>query len=667
MKGNRFILGIIISLFVFSLIGILIIPHMFAAPSGQVFFPEGEVSSEDMVLELGASGENIVKFENTASDITDVASTIQFITLSAANLNPSRALIALDASWKIYEPGETIPRTSGAITGSLDENAIYAPYSTTETIFLYTWALGKPADDLDVYTSSGQFRDDLKILRPGEVIELTITVECQNVVGDSRIWFFFVATEFQPTSLPITDINAIPVGERMNLYYSKSPGPDQTPYWWPLHNSYDPYDPDIDTGHAFQQVSWTIKDTTNVFAKADKLVHQKPVENPEFVCIDIIKNGPATAQAGDTIIYEFTVANCGNVDLSAVTVTDPLLGGVIWGIDNLAVGQSANFNVDYTIPPDHPPYDPLENTATASGHHGDVEVNDSDSHSVNVDPGDLCIDIIKEGRAAARVGDTITYEFTVTNCGSVNLSNVTVTDTLLGGEIWSTDTLVVGAPITFQVDYTIPDPPPSDPLDNTATASGHHGVTDVSDSDSHPINIDKSTFSFHICGIKFDDLNRDGKYDPAIDPTINGVTVTLLGLDETTPAEIYYAGKFTYPPPETNPLESGENMLRGSYCFNLQNVSPGTYTFYVEETVPPGRVATTPTLIGPLTLVACCDGPRESVNNHFGNAEPEPEPILVGGEVHSLNRLALLAPWLGLVASLIAGTTLVIKRRRTRS
>ncbi|MDY7019048.1 MAG: hypothetical protein SU899_03115, partial [Chloroflexota bacterium] len=73
------------------------------------------------------------------------------------------------------------------------------------------------------------------------------------------------------------------------------------------------------------------------------------------------------------------------------------------------------------------------------------------------------------------------------------------------------------------------------------------------------------------------------------------------------------------------------------------------------------------TLIGPLTLVACCDGPRESVNNHFGNAEPEPEPILVGGEVHSLNRLALLAPWLGLVASLIAGTTLVIKRRRTRS
>jgi len=76
------------------LIGILNVPRVFAAPSGAV-----EVEA-DNVLELGDSEEVVVTFRNTASaDINDVASTIQFVALAAANLNPSRALIALDASW----------------------------------------------------------------------------------------------------------------------------------------------------------------------------------------------------------------------------------------------------------------------------------------------------------------------------------------------------------------------------------------------------------------------------------------------------------------------------------------------------------------------------------------------------------------------------------------
>ena len=247
------------------LIGILNVPRVFAAPSGAV-----EVE-EDNVLQLGDSTEVVVTFRNTATTaLDDVASTIQYITLAAADLNPSRALIALDASWEIYQPGDLTPRVSGNVTGSLDTGAIYAPYSTTDTIYLYTWALGQPSNSLIGYTDSSQFTVDptLKVLRPGEVIKLKITVECQNVVGDSMLWFFFRATEVAYTtgSYP-TDISAIGTAYRKNLYYSKLPGPGTTKYWLPLHNSYDPYDSGIATGHVFGQHSWEIEGTIRAFVK----------------------------------------------------------------------------------------------------------------------------------------------------------------------------------------------------------------------------------------------------------------------------------------------------------------------------------------------------------------------------------------------------------------
>jgi hypothetical protein len=206
-------------------------------------------------------------FKNSANgNLDDVASTIQNITLAAANLNPSRVSIDLEASWAIYTPDNNT-RTFGTVTGS-NESDFYSPYSTTTKVDIYTWKI----IETNVYTDSSQFTDSLKVLRPQEYVNLTITIKCKGIVGDGRIWFFFRATEYS-TSTPITDIRTIPEDQRMNLYYSKAPGPDQTKYWWPLHNSYDPYDGDIGTGHAFNQHSWTRVPTIRVFSKANKMVH----------------------------------------------------------------------------------------------------------------------------------------------------------------------------------------------------------------------------------------------------------------------------------------------------------------------------------------------------------------------------------------------------------
>ena len=737
------------------LILVLDTPHVLGAPSGAV-----EVEA-DNVLELGDGEEVVVTFRNTASeDVNDVASTIQFVALAAANLNPSRALIALNASWEIYvSEAAASPRAIGTVTGAVDTTAIYAPYSTIGTVYLYTWALGKPdgTSALNAYTNSAQFANDLRILRPGEVLKLKITAECQDVVGDSRIWFFFRATEFEPTSVPVANITAIPEAQRINIYYSKSPGPVKTPYWWPLHNSYDPYDSDIMTGHVFEQVSWTRVPTEHAFAKSNKLVHQKPQENPGLPCIDITKTGPAEAVEGENITYEFTVSNCGTVGLTNVTVTDTLLGSYNIGdlavgasytfsatykvhnddpdplvnsatasgwynttqvtdpdshsvdivevaspciditktgpaeavkgenityeftvsncgnvgltnvtvtdtllgshnIPDLAVGASYNFNATYTIPGTAP--DPLVNNATASGYHNKTRVTDPDSHSVNiVEVPDPRICITKTGPAEAQKGETITYEFTVSNCGNVGLTNVTVTDTLLGS--YNIGDLSVGASQTFTDTYTIPNDAP-DTLVNNATAAGWHNTTQVTDPDSHPVTT-KSSFSFHICGVKFRDLDADGKYDVETEPGIDGVTITLLGADNATPAEEYYP-EIKYPEPEVNPLLSGENQLKGSYCFNIYNETAGKeYTFYIREELPPGIVATTLTWTGPIKLVASAAGPRESLNNHFGNARMEPP---VGGEAYLVNKIPLLAPWIAGAVLLAVGLICYVLRRR---
>ncbi|MEM3479083.1 MAG: hypothetical protein QXV74_03460 [Candidatus Bathyarchaeia archaeon] len=270
-----------------------------AAPSGEIYFPETGDDKAHNILETRKSTTVTVSFKNTAgADITDVASTIQYITIAAANLNPTRTSIDVKAAWEIYPPNSATPRASGSVTGSVS-NEPYSPYSTTTQVELYVWRLGKPSDSLENYTDPGQFNSNLRVLRPGEVLNLTVTINCLDEVGDSIIWFFFKATEdaFAEGSYP-TSINQI--NDRCNLYYSKLPGPDPTRYWLPLHNSYDPYDTDLGTGHSFWQHSWRREPTTRAFAKANKHVHQKESIPPEevytfHICgvkfLDVNRNG----------------------------------------------------------------------------------------------------------------------------------------------------------------------------------------------------------------------------------------------------------------------------------------------------------------------------------------------------------------------------------------
>ncbi|MCU0852877.1 MAG: hypothetical protein MUC90_06485, partial [Thermoplasmata archaeon] len=106
-------------------------------------------------------------------------------------------------------------------------------------------------------------------------------------------------------------------------------------------------------------------------------------------------------------------------------------------------------------------------------------------------PNEPAIMIEKTGVELAHVGDTVTYEYLVTNIGDVPLHNVVVIDDVVGVVDLGTfdGTLEPGESVTLYMDYIIGAMDP-DPLKNIATVTGddNYGRT-VTDDDDHMIDI----------------------------------------------------------------------------------------------------------------------------------------------------------------------------------
>jgi uncharacterized repeat protein (TIGR01451 family) len=127
--------------------------------------------------------------------------------------------------------------------------------------------------------------------------------------------------------------------------------------------------------------SYTVLDTdpdpllNEVTVYADNYYSADPVSDSDDASVDILrtgvditKDGPDYAEIGDTITYEITVINTGEVDLYIDSLTDTVLGDlsgyISGGVITLAEG-SETFYVDYTIQPTDPAT--LVNVVTVNG------------------------------------------------------------------------------------------------------------------------------------------------------------------------------------------------------------------------------------------------------------------------------------------------------------
>ena len=164
-----------------------------------------------------------------------------------------------------------------------------------------------------------------------------------------------------------------------------------------------------------------------------------PVDENEDGCIDV----------GETIVYDFVVTNLGNVVLTQVIVTDPMVT-VQGGPVTIEAGESdtESFFAIYTVTQNDVENGLVSNQAIAEGldPFGNV-VNDLSDDNSNFED-DSTISILcqnpsifleKEGvfndenaNAFADVGETISYNFTVTNTGNLILFEITLEDPLPG-------------------------------------------------------------------------------------------------------------------------------------------------------------------------------------------------------------------------------------------
>ena len=256
-------------------------------------------------------------------------------------------------------------------------------------------------------------------------------------------------------------------------------------------------------------------------------------------------NGNGYADAGETITYSFTVTNIGNVTVTGISITDALPGIVLTGgpIDLAPrASDSTTFSGSYTVTQSDIDAGSVSNTATATGKDpknndvsdvsddgDDTDGNTEDDPTITNISSEGSISLLKEatfndvnGNSFAEVGETITYNFTVTNTGNVTLTDITIDDPLVtvSGSIPS---LAPGNSdsSTFSVVYTITQADISaGNVRNQAIVTGKdpsdNDVTDMSDDPTNTTN---------------NDTDRDGDPD---DETVTTFNVSVPdAIDDT--------------------------------------------------------------------------------------------------------------------------------------
>jgi uncharacterized repeat protein (TIGR01451 family) len=162
--------------------------------------------------------------------------------------------------------------------------------------------------------------------------------------------------------------------------------------------------------------------------------------------VEVVKTGPATAHAGETIQYSVAVTNHGPDIATDVIVSDPLDpvltavslpgdcalrgGTVVCMAGTLAVRQTKTFTFTATVTAGTPVGTQILNCAQASSVSTILNPGEQPSCvATAVVPAQTArVTILKGGPAAVAPGGTLTYTITVVNSGPDAAANVVVTD-----------------------------------------------------------------------------------------------------------------------------------------------------------------------------------------------------------------------------------------------
>jgi uncharacterized repeat protein (TIGR01451 family) len=137
-----------------------------------------------------------------------------------------------------------------------------------------------------------------------------------------------------------------------------------------------------------------------------------------------------SADVGDVIDYTLQATNNGNVTLTNVSISDPLIGTLTCTQPaTLAPGATLTCTGSYTLLQDDLDVHKVDNTASVDS---DQTAPTQTSHTVPLPEITLSKTATPHLSSPATVGDTIDYEIVATNNGEVTLKDVSISDPLLG-------------------------------------------------------------------------------------------------------------------------------------------------------------------------------------------------------------------------------------------
>jgi len=265
---------------------------------------------------------------------------------------------------------------------------------------------------------------------------------------------------------------------------------------------------DIDAGHVYNLASATgVPPTT---PGGDVPPPLPPVEDdvdlptPATPVITLVKTGALAdgSRAGDRVEYTFVATNTGNLTLTEVSISDPMVGlsalvydwsaATAEGV--LAPGEQVTATAQYTLTQADVDAGHVDNLASTTGtppNAYDPEdpdgpgvprepVTDED-RTVTPLPPAPAIELVKTGKATgdALAGDKVEYTFVATNTGNITLNGVVIDDPLPGlskltyqwpGEA---GVLAPGEQVTATALYTLTQADvDAGKVDNTATVIG---------------------------------------------------------------------------------------------------------------------------------------------------------------------------------------------------
>ncbi|MCC4214736.1 DUF7507 domain-containing protein, partial [Leeuwenhoekiella parthenopeia] len=258
------------------------------------------------------------------------------------------------------------------------------------------------------------------------------------------------------------------------------------------------------------------------------------------------ENGDGFAQAGETIVYTFTVTNTGNTRVSDISIDDAklALADLVIEPSTLAPGESGVANATYTITQADIDAKRVTNTALAAGtdpfdnevtdisDNGDETADDDGNGDPADDPTVTDLPALsslsaeksvtfsdENGNLATDVGETLIYTFSITNTGNTTLYDILIEDPLvevIGGPIdlapGATDSSTFTAVYTITAEDIANQQVINQALVSASTAAGDL-VEDLTDDPDNPADVD---------------ANGDGEPD---DPTVYQVTGVLAQED----------------------------------------------------------------------------------------------------------------------------------------